>query len=430
MTVSPARISALYDLDQRALPGWPARSMRRLRAFRLNDPRDIDLSTRIVRGVVKQVLVLQRLIYEYSGRPIAQVDVPVQKIVAIALCQMRDFARVPTHAIVDDAVEQAKAAGLGGASGFVNAVLRKAATDRAHGRPIAAADPAVLAEQVESFPRAAFDPLARLYGAADALALCTRLNCDPPTIGRLIGSTTLDDLAARGVTAEPHEQPRLVVFSEVRQAQLRELADANLCQPQDPTSAATVDILDLQPGQRVLDRCAGRGTKTRQIVERVGSGSRVVAMDPSEDRLKSLRAMIATAGYTNVEAVNAGTIDALDADTADFDRVLIDAPCSNSGVFSRRPEARYHQDARHVARVVELQRRILNDTAPVVVPGGLLAYATCSVWPAENEGVVDAFLKTNDRFERVEQRTIAPNPSEDPRHYHDGGFVALLRRKG
>jgi 16S rRNA (cytosine967-C5)-methyltransferase len=428
MSASPARLAALWEIDQRPLPGWPARSMRRLRRFRLSDPRDIDLAENITQGVIKQTLVLQRLATEYSGRSLAQIDVPLQKILAVAMYQLRSLSRVPTHAVVDDAVEQAKHAGLGSGSGFVNAVLRKAARDRAAGEAVQASDSAVRAEFETSVPREVFHRFAKLYGEAKALDLCNAVNREPPILARLIGDTTIEQLSLRGVEAVPHEQPRIVVLKNARQSELRELSDANLCQPQDATSAATVDHLGLKAGLRVLDRCCGRGTKTQQIVEQVGREATVVAMDPSADRLAQLRTMLDARSIKNVQVVNAGMVDALGPD-AEFDRVLVDAPCSNSGVFARRPEARYHQSRQHVARIVELQKRIVIDSAMAVASGGLLVYATCSVWPEENDGIVDAFLKRNERFTEVRRTSIEPCLSEDQTRYHDGGFVAVLQRR-
>jgi 16S rRNA (cytosine967-C5)-methyltransferase len=402
--------------------------MRRLRRYRLSDARDVDLAEKITQGVIKELFILQHLASEYSGRPLTQIDVPAQKILAMAMYQMRSLARVPTHAIVDDAVEQARDAGLGGAGGFVNAVLRKAAKNRAAGESSADGELRERAERETSFPREVFDRFAKLYGQNEAFELCKGFNREPPALVRLIGNKTIDDLIAAGAEAKPHQQRGIVVVENARRAQLREWAAADVCQTQDATSAATVDHLDLQPGQRVLDRCCGRGTKTRQILERVGPTGKITAMDPSEERLISLKETLKSHAITNIEAINAGTIDALGPD-AEFDRVLIDAPCSNSGTFARRPEARYHQNPRHVARVVELQRRILVDSGPVVAPGGRIVYATCSVWPEENEAVVDAFLKGNDRFRRVTQHTIRPKPSENAAEYRDGGFVAVLVRR-
>ena len=426
--MTPARLHALYEIDQRDLPGWPARELPRLRPIALSDPRDVDLSERIVVGVVKHQLALRHAIGVFSGRPVERVDVAAQKILAVALEQMRSLDRVPAHAIVDDAVEQTKRVGPRGASGFVNAVLRKAAGVR--GRvEIGDVDAGTRAEQTHSMPRGAFAKFASLYGDARAIELCEGFNREPPTLGRLIGGATLEEVAARGILATPHDQAGLIVLDGVRRDQIRQLADANLVQIQDATSAAVVDDLLIAPGHRVLDRCCGRGTKTRQLLERAGASGRVVAMDTSVDRLASVRASLKSAIDSNhLRVVHAGSVAAL-GDGEAFERVLIDAPCSNSGVLARRPEARYRQSPRELREVAQLQTTVLSDSASVVAPFGLLAYVTCSVWPEENEAIVDAFLRRHDQFERASERSTAPNPADVAASYRDGGYVCVLRRR-
>jgi 16S rRNA (cytosine967-C5)-methyltransferase len=328
---------------------------------------------------------------------------------------------------VDDAVEQTKRVGPRGAAGFVNAILRKAAANRGQPPPADGGSAALQAEQLYSIPKDVFAKLAKLYGEADALAMSAGFNREPPTLARLIGETKIDAL---GTPALPHAAAGVVVLAEARRDTLAALADANLAQVQDATSVATIDALDVRPGQRVLDRCSGRGTKTRQILERVGPAGHVVAMDTSLDRLASLRATLKPAIAAGMlRVVAAGEVAMLGDDQRPFDRVLIDAPCSNSGVLARRPEARYRQTPRDLREVATLQSTILADTADVVAPGGLLVYATCSIWPDENEATVERFLSRDGRFELLGQRSIAPAPAVDPTQYHDGGFTATLRRK-
>ena len=429
MSLSPARLHALHSIDQRDLPGWHANALPRLRAMTLSDARDVDLSERIIVGVVKSQLALRAVIAELSGRPIDRVDVAAQKILAVGLEQMRSLDRVPVHAIVDDAVEQTKRIGPRGASGFVNAILRKAAATRGRPPMPAPASPGARAEVEFSFPAGVFERLAKRYGSDRAVALCDGFNREPPLLARLLGDATIDALRARGVDATPHEAASIVVLAAARRDQLRELARDGLCQVQDATSAETVSSLDVSAGHWVLDRCAGRGTKTRQILERVGDAGRVVAMDTSLDRLASLRETLARdiAGG-RLRVLHAATLASV-GDDSTFDRVLVDAPCSNSGVFARRAESRYRQSPREIREVVALQREILDDTTAHVAAGGLLVYATCSIWPEENEAVVERFLQTHAAFELVEQRSVAPAPTPAPTTYRDGGFVATLRRK-
>lgn len=428
MSISPARLLTLAQLDQRELPHWEPNTIRRELKPQSIDPRDLDLAERITQGVVKQLLVLQRLIVEYSGRKLSQIDEPVQKILAMSLYQLRAMERVPTHAVVSDAVELTKLIGHRSAGPFVNAVLRKATRDKGAGKPVSAKNAAERAEKAFSVPRELFSRLAALYGEEQTLQLCEAFDHEPPLLGRLIGETTLEDFRARGIDVQPHEQTGIVVLPPLRRSDLRELSDSGLVQVQDATSAAVIDALDLQPGQLVLDRCAGRGTKTQQILERIGAEGLVVAMDNSKARLRSLEQLIERRGVMNAKSILASSTQELPAEERSFDRVLIDAPCSNSGVLARRPEARYHQDRDEQKELIELQLQILKDSANVVAVGGILVYATCSVWGEENEGVVRTFLCDDDRFELIRSATTPLAVAASQANYRDGGFFAALRR--
>jgi 16S rRNA (cytosine967-C5)-methyltransferase len=112
-----------------------------------------------------------------------------------------------------------------------------------------------------------------------------------------------------------------------------------------------------------------------------------------------------------------------------FDRVLIDTPCSNSGVLARRPEARYRQDAQTLRSLEKLQRNILLDTVNSVAPRGLLIYSTCSVWPEENEQIAQWFLAEHPQFTLLRERSTLPSFDSDPARYHDGGYFAVFARK-
>ena len=428
MSISPARLLALSQIDQRDLPNWESAVIHRELAPSAPDPRDTDLADRIVQGVIKQLLVLQRLIAEYSGRKRSQIDEPVQKILAMSLYQIRALDRVPIHAIVSDAVELTKLVGHRSAAPFVNAILRKASADKGIGKTLTVKSAAERAELEFSVPRNLFTRLVTLYGESVALALCESFDREPPMLGRLIGSTTLDDLISRSVQARPHEQPGSVVLPALRRSELRALSDAGLVQVQDATSAAAIESLDLQPGQRVLDRCAGRGTKTQQIIERVGPGGVVVAMDTSRSRLRVLDQLIEQRQLLNIRTHLGGTVKDLASPAEPFDRVLIDAPCSNSGVLARRPEARYYQSADEQADLVALQLGILADSADVVAVGGRMLYVTCSIWTEENDQVVNAFLRGEDRFVLLASATTPLRVAESAMTYRDGGFFAALRR--
>jgi 16S rRNA (cytosine967-C5)-methyltransferase len=243
--------------------------------------------------------------------------------------------------------------------------------------------------------------------------------------------TSIASLIVDGVTITPHERLGMLVVQPTPHHLLRDWSENRIAQAQDATSAAVPLFCDVQPGMNVLDRCCGLGTKTLQLREQLGDTGSIVAIDPDPHRIGRLREIVAKQGFTNIHIVQCDRIQS----TVDhippqgFDRVLIDAPCSNSGVLARRSAARYFQSDATLACLEKLQFDILTDTAPAVAPRGLLIYSTCSVWPEENERMVERFLRAHPEFSQRKHLTTLPSfGTTDPTRYHDGGYVAVLKR--
>ncbi|MGF1632916.1 MAG: RsmB/NOP family class I SAM-dependent RNA methyltransferase, partial [Phycisphaerae bacterium] len=344
-------------------------------------------------------------------------------------------------AAVDEAVNQARRFRLASAAGFVNAVLRKAALAQVDTppelQPPDAADARRHAEFVLSHPPALFDRIRKLVATDEAaLALCRHNNAEPPTLVRLSPGTDPAALAGEGLEVLRHEQAGIAVVVGGKQRHFAAWAEAGLAQVQDATSAKLGQLIDAKPGMRVLDRCCGNGTKTFQILEMMGHDGEVLAVDADAKRIERLQQSLAKRGCAGrggagVTARHAGEVDA-DTDGL-FDRILIDAPCSNSGVLPRRPEAKYRQDARRLASLAELQRDILKNTLGLLAPGGKLIYLTCSLWPEENEAVADALGQLRPDLEEVARHRVMPSFGEGPVNrqetYRDGGFGVVFRRK-
>jgi 16S rRNA (cytosine967-C5)-methyltransferase len=417
-----------FDLLAAArLPGWETSKPRPARPPA--DGRDRALGEAIAKAVTKNLLLLRHATAHYTGRRLRDVDTPVQIILAIGLAQLRFFDRVPPSAAVDEAVEQAKRKKLGRAAGFVNATLRRAAREPELPLP-ARSDPAAHAELALSHPRDVFARLVEWMGVEGTLGLCERNNTEPPIVLRLAEGVTHDALLALSpsVTLKAHERPNMAVVENAVERDFAAWSAAGLAQVQDPTSAAVVDRLELSPGLRVLDRCSGVGTKTLQIAARVGPAGHVLATDPATGRIKRLNETLAARGIAHVRAEAIGMLPPA-TDATRFDRILIDAPCSNSGVLIRRPEARYRQSAADLRSLETLQRRIVGDTLDHLRPGGLLVYSTCSVWPEENDAMAAWIASQRPDFELVDQATTLPAVDPDPARHHDGGYAAVFRRR-
>jgi 16S rRNA (cytosine967-C5)-methyltransferase len=175
---------------------------------------------------------------------------------------------------------------------------------------------------------------------------------------------------------------------------LPELVAAGTLTPQSRGSAAVVEVLDPRPGQHVLDLCAGPGIKTGQIAARMEDRGETISVELDPDRAAEVADQARRLGLRSVTVIEA---DATETGMAPaFDRVLVDAPCSDLGALASRPDARWRKSPRAVERLAEVQGRVLTRAAEAVRPGGVLVYATCTISRRENEDRVTALLAASE----------------------------------
>jgi 16S rRNA (cytosine967-C5)-methyltransferase len=185
---------------------------------------------------------------------------------------------------------------------------------------------------------------------------------------------------------------------------------------QDPVSLWVVSLLDWHPGLSLLDTCAAPGGKSALALELAASrgenleGARIVCADISSARLRRIRDARVRLGHAELMPVCMDVSDAALRGGAGFDRILIDAPCSNLGVLRRRPEARWHWTPEKTAALAGRQRRLLEDAAMLLKPGGRLVYATCSAEDEETVDVVRAFLAAHPEFKAEDAGGVVPGP--------------------
>jgi 16S rRNA (cytosine967-C5)-methyltransferase len=194
---------------------------------------------------------------------------------------------------------------------------------------------------------------------------------------------------------------------------------------QDPSTLLAPVLLDPQPGETVLDWCAAPGGKTTFMAQMMNNEGRIVACDPAEKRLGQLRENCARLGITCVEPMVSAPGSTLPAAvrSLQFDRVLVDAPCSNTGVMRRRVDLRYRIRPEEISRLSTTQLEVLRLAARAVRPGGCLVYSTCSLEPEENGEAVKRFLEEIGSFELEDEQSLVP-----PRDGVDGAFAAVLKR--
>lgn len=192
----------------------------------------------------------------------------------------------------------------------------------------------------------------------------------------------------------------------------------------DPSTRYCVQLLNPQPGERVLDACAAPGGKSAAMLAATGGNLHLLATDVEEFRLQPLRENLLRAGGHDVQvARHDWTLPCPAAWQGAFDAVLLDVPCSNSGVLQRRVDARWRLSAEEISRLAALQFTILEQAAAAVRPGGRLVYSTCSIDKEEDRAVVEAFLAKYQEFTLVEDYLALPH-----RERADGAYAALLQR--
>lgn len=410
---APARTAAFHALlavasGRSDLPAALAQSRQHLA-----DERDRALTAEIVTGTLRWQRRLDHLIEHFAGRALTRLDREVVVVLRLSLYQILHLTRVPASAVVDDAVNLARAARKPSASGFVNAVLRNTLRQRARlplpPRPEDAGDRAATLAYLgitHSHPEWLVGRWLDRYGF-EATEKWVQFNNETPPLTlrantlRARRDDVARDLAEDDVETEPtrHAPHGLTVTSGNPLRQPRE----GLFFVQDEASQLVALTVAARPGERVLDLCASPGGKTTALAADMGDSGAIVACDVRPKRVALLKETVRASGATHIDVQQIDSGGALPF-TAGFDRVLVDAPCSGLGTIRRDPDIRWRRAEAELAGLAAAQMELLTRAAGAVAPGGRLVYATCSSEPEENEQVVEAFLAAHPAFAPVDLR--------------------------
>ncbi len=192
---------------------------------------------------------------------------------------------------------------------------------------------------------------------------------------------------------------------------------------QDLASQQVALALDIQPGQRIVDGCAGAGGKALQIGALLANKGQVIALEPDEWKLKELKRRAKRAGLNNIQGKLTTDTKTVKRLHGSADRVLLDVPCTGSGVLRRNPDAKWRIDQTLLDRCLNLQEEILYQYAPVCKKGGRLVYATCSIFPEENQEQIAQFLKKHTEYSLLEEKQLLPDEFG-----YDGFYIAVLEK--
>jgi len=425
-------------------------------------------ATDLVLGSIRNSRAIDTVIATFSGRPIERIPGKLLNIIRIGTYELIYSPATGQHSIVNEAVENTKNIAPEKQVGFVNAVLRQITrhiTNRqiqllpqVDSRCTLAQTPATGCEfdrdflpdpealpvdylsTVFSLPRWLVSDWLGEFGAELTRQICLASNRRPSIYIRPNSlKTTTQDLAKKFQQAdvdfeiidvrcstldacresriENQESRMIKLKSPQAVTQLPGFAEG-LFTIQDITASRAVRILKPQPDWTILDLCAAPGVKTTQLAEATGDSATIIATDIDAERLKKVKENTTRLGINSVNIVPYEEL--LDSK---FDCVLLDVPCSNTGVLARRIEVRYRIKPKAIKELAKTQSKLLATAAPMVKPHGKICYSTCSIQKDENNDLVRDFLQKNHNFELKSEMLTLPSATMFD---HDGGYTAIL----
>ncbi|MCD4830623.1 MAG: class I SAM-dependent methyltransferase [Anaerohalosphaeraceae bacterium] len=410
----------------------------------------------VVLGVVRNRLLIDRIIETISDRNIDKISRPILNIIRIGIYEIVFSSSQADYAIVNEAVNLASCTAKK-ASGFVNALLRNTAraienksvdfveSDKAKTVPISTASgcqfkldilpepetaPAEYLSCAFSLPLWLIRRWLDEFGFERTIGICFGCNRRPSIYARantlkISAEKLCDELLTEGVDCSLTSEPNVIRLGSPGNISALAGFKRGLFMIQDITAGKAVKLLAPAPGESVLDICAAPGTKTIQIAQLIGDNGRVIATDINSQRLKKVSQSVSRLSITSVQTVNYDKLPAIASELGLFDSILIDAPCSNTGVMAKRPEVRYRINEKDLKSICKIQTELLSSVVALLKPQGKICYSTCSIIADENGDIIKAFLNQHSDFHLLSERIILPNASQED---CDGGYAAVVCR--
>jgi len=410
-------------------------------------------------GVIRNHVALDMIITKFGKLSGRKVSDKLFNILRIGTYELIYSAPTGEYAIVNEAAELASTIGGKKQVGFINAVLRQIA--RSIDKRTASADPDKLQKTLPqgygigcifkydilprptddrggylssafSLPRWLVERWLDEFGSDDAEKICFASNRRPgiflrPNILKISAQKLCEKLQKADYEAELVSDSMIKIEKPGSIRSIAGFADGEFS-VQDPTAGQAVkglNLKNLESGLRVLDFCSAPGGKTTQMAELMGDSGEIFATDIDTQRLKKVADSCERLGISIVKTVPYEEISR----AGTFDVILLDVPCSNTGVLARRPQVRHRITPQAIQHLADTQLKILNDTAKFLKPAGRICYSTCSICQQECSELLERFIGENADFTVESERLILPSDGQQRGHSCDGGFSAIISRK-
>ncbi|GGK14178.1 ribosomal RNA small subunit methyltransferase B [Caldalkalibacillus thermarum] len=399
-----------------------------LNKHRQLDLRDRHLLTELVYGTIQHQRLLDFYLEPYLKQGMAKLDVWVKQLLRLSAYQLFFLTRIPSYAVVNEAVKLAKKRGHRGIQGLINGVLRNLLREPKRSLDTIC-DPVERIAVETSHPTWLVARWTEQFGLKTAQEIC-RANNERPVLTVRVNplkaskQEVMDHLRALGY----HVSETAVAQQGLRVENPAKLMESSLFKQgyftiQSESSMLVAPLLRPEPGMKVLDLCAAPGGKTTHLAELMDNRGHVVANDVHAHKLKLIKKAAKRLGITiiNVTAYDGTTVSP--GQLGHFERILVDAPCSGFGVIKHKPDLKWHKRPEDIKQIAELQLQLLTRAAQLLIPGGQLVYSTCTIDREENESVITRFLEDHPDFEVGEIRQIFPQDFGS-----DGFFMAKLNK--
>jgi 16S rRNA (cytosine967-C5)-methyltransferase len=425
----------------------------------------------ITLGIIRNYAFVDSLITQVSIQPKNNIPTETFNCLRIAVYELV-FSNRAHYAVVNETVNLARKIGSKKSAGFVNAVLRKTCAHiKNKNANLKIAEPqktlplnsrigcefdidilpdpdrnkAEYLSSAFSLPLWLIEQWLAQFGPEKTTNICFASNRRPSIYARanklkLTGQELFEILKAQDINCDFvdfGELSRAEKYKMVRLNKPGNISELNVFKEglftiQDITSSSVVPLLNPLPGWKIFDICAAPGTKTTQIAELIHNKGLIIATDKDNARLAKLEENIQRLGITSVRIIDYETFlkdlsaKADSSYQSSGDAVLLDVPCSNSGVLARRPEVRLRITLKKINELAQTQKQLLNLAASLVKSGGRICYSTCSILQQENNDVVNAFIKQHSQFSLEKENLVLPSAGT---YDFDGGYTAIIVKK-
>ena len=411
-------------------------------------------ATDLVYGSLRNFITIDKVIETFSGRRCKRIPGKLLNIIRVGVYEIIYSPSTEVYAIVNEAVENAKTLAGKKQVGFVNAVLREiirhitnrqVELSRVNEKntvvqnsetgcefdtaflPDGKANPAAYLSIVFSLPQWLVEDWLAEFGFEQTRQVCLASNRRPsiylrPNTLKITVQELAEKLHNQNVDCEVMEE-MIKLKSPKTVSELPGFAEG-LFVVQDITASKPVRLLNPQSEWTILDLCAAPGTKTTQLAETTGDLGIVVATDIDSRRLDLITENTTRLGLKSIKIVTYDKFPIITTEIGDFDAILLDVPCSNTGVLAKRVEARYRLNQKAIESLAKTQMELLEKAVELIQPQGRICYSTCSIQMMENSKLIREFLRKHPGFVLENEQLILPSASDSD---CDGGYTAILK---